>query len=193
VGGGEGAVLAGGGGDGGTGEAVGGVPMADKGKLQLMLVVDYDLHGSSLLTLKDQLRALLIGVVGDHRAEVAPAVLTMYVTGAETTPMEIAPHYAHVHIATCTCCHTPQQGACAAAGCEQCREACLEDRDDAEQAALQGRVVSLREFDDDGLNVVDPTTGQHYFQCNSCGHVGDLDDAHSGGECNFCHAVNKED
>lgn len=48
--------------------------------------------------------------------------------------------------------------------------------------------------DEDGCTVVDPRTGTRYMVCNSCGMIMDhVEDHHSGGECNLCHAVNKDD
>lgn len=65
---------------------------------------------------------------------------------------------------------------------------------DSEDSGISAEEVeSIGEYDDDGCNVVDPTTGIRYFQCCSCGMVGDLEDSHSAGECNLCHAVNKDD
>lgn len=31
------------------------------------------------------------------------------------------------------------------------------------------------------------------FTCVTCGFHGDEDDRHSGGECNYCHAMSKDD
>ena len=33
---------------------------------------------------------------------------------------------------------------------------------------------------------------EHPFVCSSCGET-DPEEEHSGGECNFCHAMNKDD
>lgn len=48
-------------------------------------------------------------------------------------------------------------------------------------------------MDAEGYTLIDPRTGIKYMECDSCGMVCELEDYHSGGECNICHAVNKDD
>lgn len=79
-----------------------------------------------------------------------------------------------------------------------------DDQDDAlyerdphygEQQDLKAHVVDLppEALDEEGYDCIDQRTGIKYLTCLSCGMICDLEEYHSGGECNLCHAVNKDD
>jgi len=63
------------------------------------------------------------------------------------------------------------------------------------QQDLKAHVIALKECDIDGNTLIDPRTGIRYMECISCGMIMDMDmdERHSGGECNICHAINKDD
>jgi len=62
------------------------------------------------------------------------------------------------------------------------------------QVDLISHCVLLHEADDiEGYTHIDPRTGKKYIECISCGIMMDTDDFHSGQECDFCHAMNKDD
>lgn len=67
-----------------------------------------------------------------------------------------------------------------------------------EQKDLRKHIVELTNEeirnDDYGCTLEDPRTGERYMECVSCGMIMDpVEEHHSAGECNFCHAVNKDD
>lgn len=71
-----------------------------------------------------------------------------------------------------------------------------EDRREMQEQARLSRVLRplVGGLSDDGSTHVDPSTGARYFECVCCGqYFSDISDMHSGGECNLCHAVNKDD
>lgn len=54
--------------------------------------------------------------------------------------------------------------------------------------------VLVEDYSEEGTTHRDPDTGRRYSQCVSCyRYFGDVEDMHSGGECNLCHAMNKDD
>lgn len=67
-----------------------------------------------------------------------------------------------------------------------------EDPDYIRQRDLKDHVQELDEPDGEGYDCYDPRSGAKYLTCDSCGRICDLEDYHSGGECNFCHAMNKD-
>ena len=64
---------------------------------------------------------------------------------------------------------------------------------EGDQSKLRERLVEAEEANPDGFNYIDPQTGTGYYLCLSCNRLFELEDFHGGGECNFCHAVNKDD
>lgn len=67
------------------------------------------------------------------------------------------------------------------------------DWDHIRQQELREHVRELDEPDEYGYDCYDPRNGAKYLTCESCGRICDLEDYHSGGECNLCHAINKDD
>lgn len=68
-----------------------------------------------------------------------------------------------------------------------------DDYDPEYQEYLKTHVLDLEEVDDEGHDCYDPRDGTRYWRCVSCGMICDIDEIHSAGECNLCHAVNKDD
>ena len=64
-----------------------------------------------------------------------------------------------------------------------------------EQEKLERTLVKLSpdEAWETGAEYKDPGTGELYWECVSCGKFMDQEDCHSGGECNYCHAIHKDD
>lgn len=63
-----------------------------------------------------------------------------------------------------------------------------------EQQDRKAHILELPEgMDDDGYTCYDPRTDVRYMQCECCGMICELEEYHSAGECNFCHAINKDD
>ncbi len=88
-------------------------------------------------------------------------------------------------------------------------DAHYENAQERNERALKQRCVPLNEPDDEGTHV-DPTTGEHYMECTSCGMMMKDGGDHSvltaperaqeiqllvgsGMECDVCHAINKDD
>jgi hypothetical protein len=51
----------------------------------------------------------------------------------------------------------------------------------------------LEQEDDDGHTHAHKETGERLTQCISCEYMFTQEGMHSGGECNMCHAMNKDD
>ncbi len=74
-----------------------------------------------------------------------------------------------------------------------------EDPDDVEfrrEQELLRHLEPLEECEDaNGLILThfDPRNWNKYALCDCCGRIMELEDSHSAGECNLCHAVNKDD
>ena len=80
------------------------------------------------------------------------------------------------------------------------RKHILEEREEEEpdhwaerQRDLKLHVEELPEISAEGYDCYDPRTDERYLTCLSCGLICELEEYHSGGECNLCHAVNKDD
>lgn len=73
--------------------------------------------------------------------------------------------------------------------------------EDEDEGAADGEVIgyghdvatALHEPDGYGHAYRHNKTGEHLSECVSCGRLFTIEGMHSGGECNMCHAVNKDD
>jgi hypothetical protein len=58
---------------------------------------------------------------------------------------------------------------------------------------LRESLVELPEHDDEDNTHINPDTGERHIVCDNCDLPMNLEEMHSGGFCNLCHAMAKDD
>jgi len=58
---------------------------------------------------------------------------------------------------------------------------------------MSEKEIELYDPENYGFTHRDRSNGNLYCECTSCGMIMEQEDNHSGGECNMCHAMNKDD